>query len=68
MFKKIFDVILGTTYSFALMLCTYPYNGVAEKLYLLGTAFAIGLAFSVNVWNKEEIDKLRKEIEDLTKN
>ena len=68
--KKIFDIILGFGFATCFIIFTYPPG--AEFLqnwhHWLGTAFGLGLAYCIGVWNKEEINNLKEEIKNLKKN
>jgi len=68
--KKIFDVILGFGFATCFIICTYPLGNefVQKWHYWVGTAFGLGLAYCIGVWNKEEINELKKEIKNLKNN
>ena len=67
--KKIFDIILGFGFATCFIICTYPPSTFLQNWhYWVGTAFGLGLAYCIGVWNKEKIDNLEKEIEDLKNN
>lgn len=68
--KKIFDIILGFGFATCFIIFTYPMGNefIQKWHYWAGTAFGLGLAYCIGVWNKEEINDLKKEIEELKKN
>ena len=68
--KKIFDIIFGFCFATCFIILTYPMGNefIQKWHYWAGTALGLGLAYCIGVWNKEEINDLKEEIEKLKKN
>ena len=68
--KRIFDIILGFIFATSFIIVGFPAGSfrLDNFRYLVGAAFGLGLAYCIGAWNKERIDDLEKEIEDLKNN
>ena len=68
--KRIFEIILGFMCATTFIIVGFPQGSFMfdNFRYWVGAAFGIGLAYCIGAWNKEKIDKLEKEIEDLKNN
>lgn len=68
--KKIFDIILGFIIATSFIIVAFPTGSFTldNFRYWVGIAFGLGMAYCIGVWNKEKIDNLEKEIENLKKN
>ncbi len=68
--KKIFDIIIGFILATCFIIIGFPSSSFTldNFRYWVGAAFGLGLAYCIDAWNKEKIDNLEKEIEDLKNN
>ncbi len=68
--KRIFDIILGFIFATSFVIVGFPSGSFTldNFRYWVGVAFGLGLAYCIGAWNKERIDDLEKEIEDLKNN
>lgn len=65
--KYFFDVIIGMLLGVALTISFLDHDTIIQYQWI-GIAIGIGLAFTIGKWNKDKIDELEKEIEELKKN
>jgi len=65
--KYIFDFLIGTVFATIFVISFMDYE-VIKQFWWIGIAIGIGSAFTISKWNKDKIDDLEKEIEELKKN
>lgn len=65
--KYIFDIILGMLLGAAITISFIEHDTFIQYQWI-GIAIGIGLSFTISKWNKDHIDDLEKEIEELKKN
>lgn len=68
--KVICDIILGFILAANFIVLTYPMGTTPIQRWhdWVGTAFGLGLAYCAVFWNREDIEKLKKEIKELKNN
>ena len=69
MLGKLFDLILGLLYSFLFTTVLIEREELFNNWqWWVGGTFAIGVSYALCKWNKDEIDTLKEEIDNLKMN
>ena len=65
--KYIFDAIIGILFGLVFTISFVDHNTIIQYQWI-GIAIGMGLAFAISKWNKDDIDNLKKKIDELKEN